>query len=112
MIHLRRFLTGVRQLVEKFVFDLYVAGHTQRAMQASSNLRDICDQCLNGNYELRVIDVQQHPELAEAAGILVTPATVRVLPLPSYRAIGDLSDPAKVLMALGITRARPYLAKD
>lgn len=98
--------------MEKFVFDLYVAGHTQRALQAASNLREICDQYLKDNYELRLIDVQQHPELAEAAGILATPATVRVMPLPSYRAIGDLSDPAKVLMALGIARAGPYLGKD
>jgi circadian clock protein KaiB len=84
------------------MFDLYVAGHTQRALQAASNLRHICDRYLNNHYELRLIDVQQHPDLAEAAGILATPATVRVMPLPSCRVIGDLSDPAKVLAALGL----------
>lgn len=87
------------------MFDLYVVGHTQRALQAESNLRYICDTYLGNNYELRLIDVQKEPELAEAAGVLATPLTVRAFPPPFCRVIGDLSDPARVLMALGIARA-------
>lgn len=98
--------------MEQFIFDLYVAGHTQRALQAASNLREICSRHLPGHYTLRLIDVQQHPELAEAAGVLATPVTVRVMPPPSCRAIGDLSDPAKVLAALGIGRAGSHCEED
>jgi circadian clock protein KaiB len=89
----------------KYQLDLYVTGQTPRSLRAAANLRRICDQSLGMDgtaYELRLIDVQQHPELAEAAHIFATPATIRVAPLPVYRVIGDLSDPAKVLAALGI----------
>lgn len=84
---------------------LYVTDQSPRSLRAAANLRRICDQYLGMDgpaYELRLIDVQQYPELAEAAHIFATPTTIRVAPLPVYRVIGDLSDPAKVLAALGI----------
>ena len=89
----------------KYMLHLYVTGHTPRSLSAEANLRRICEQCLGaggGAYELRLIDVLQHPELAEAANVFATPTTIRTAPLPAYRVIGDLSDPAKVLPALGI----------
>jgi len=89
----------------KYTFHLYVTDQTSRSLHATANLRRICDQCLyaiGATYELRVINVHEYPELAEAAHIFATPTTIRVAPLPAYRGIGDLSDPAKVLAALGI----------
>lgn len=103
----------------KYTFHLYVTGHTPRSLCATVNLRRICEQYLGAAgtaYELKLIDVQQHPELAEAAHIFATPATIRIEPLPAYRVIGDLSDPAKVLTALGIelseTSPPPGLSLD
>ena len=92
-------------MVPKYLLHLYVTGHTPRSLSAEANLRRICEQCLGvdgGAYELTLIDVLQHPELAEAANVFATPTTIRAAPLPAYRVIGDLSDPAKVLPALGI----------
>ncbi len=89
----------------KYTFHLYVTGHTPRSLCATVNLRRICEQYLGAAgtaYELSLFDVQEHPELAEAAHIFATPTTVRVAPLPAYRVIGDLANPAKVLTALGI----------
>jgi circadian clock protein KaiB len=89
----------------KYTFHLYITDQTSRSLHATANLRRICDQCLyaiGATYEIKVINVQEHPELAEAAHIFATPTTIRVAPLPAYRVIGDLSDPAKVLAALGI----------
>lgn len=85
-----------------YVFHLYVTGHTPRSLRAEANLRRMCEQCLGADYELAVIDVQARPDLAEAARIFATPATVRVAPLPPYKIIGDLSDSDKVAIALGI----------
>lgn len=84
---------------------LYVTGQTPRSLRAVANLRRICDRYLRtdgASYEITLIDVLEHPELAEAAQIFATPATIRIAPLPAHRVIGDLSDPSKVLPALGI----------
>lgn len=93
-----------------YVLHLYVTARTPRSLQAASNLRRLCDEHLGTDYELVQIDVEERPDLAEAAHIFATPATVRVAPLPQYRVIGDLSDPARVLAALGIDSAAPNSA--
>lgn len=86
----------------KYVLQLYVTGQTQRSLRAAVNLRRICDEYLGRNYELTLIDVTTQPEMAEAGNILATPVTLRLAPPPSARVVGDLSDAARVLTALGI----------
>ena len=86
----------------KTVLHLYVSGQTTRSLTAAANLRRLCERHFNGRYELILIDVLAHPEVADAARILATPTTVRAEPLPMYRVIGDLSDPTKVMTALGL----------
>lgn len=85
-----------------YVLQLYVTGQTQRSLRAAANLRRICDDHLGRDYELTLIDVQTQPEMAEAGNILATPVTLRVAPPPPARVVGDLSDAARVLTALGI----------
>lgn len=86
----------------KFLLKLYVTGSSTRAQQAISNLERICEQELQGKYELEIIDVLEHPELAEDARILATPTLIKRLPLPLRRVIGDLSDKEKVLLGLEV----------
>lgn len=88
--------------MQNYILKLYITGNTSRSVHAVTNLRRICEQHLQDRYELVLIDVLTHPELAEEGRILATPTTVRVAPLPAYRVIGDLSDPGKVLIALGL----------
>lgn len=86
----------------KFLLKLYVTGKTPRAEQAISNLRRICEEDLNGQYELQIIDVLEHPQLAEDEKILATPTLIKRLPPPLRRVIGDLSDKDKVLLGLDV----------
>lgn len=86
----------------KFLLKLYVTGTSSRALQAISNLERICEQELQGKYELEIIDVLEHPDLAEDARILATPTLIKRLPLPLRRVIGDLSDTEKVLLGLEV----------
>jgi circadian clock protein KaiB len=79
---------------------LFVAGSTPRATAAVENLRRICEQELHGQYELEVIDVMLHPELAEQEKVLATPTLIKQLPPPLRRVIGDLSDSEQVLLGL------------
>lgn len=77
-------------------------GSSPRAEQAIANLKRICEADLHGDYELEVIDVQKHPELAERDRVLATPTLIKQLPPPLRRVIGDLSDKDKVLLGLEV----------
>ena len=85
-----------------FVLKLYVTGASPRTERAIANLRQICDSELAGRYTLAIVDVLEDPEAAERDRILATPTLIKEFPLPLRRIIGDLSDHAKVLVALEV----------
>lgn len=87
---------------EKYLLKLYVIGKTPRAEQAITNLRRICEEDLCGRYEVLIVDVREHPDLAEKDKIFATPTLIKELPPPIRRIIGDLSDTEKVLAGLGL----------
>lgn len=86
----------------KFKLKLFISGLTPRAQQTIENLWAICEKEYPEQYELQVIDVLEHPEMAEKERILATPTVIKELPLPLRRLIGDLSDSEKVLMGLDL----------
>jgi len=85
-----------------YLLKLYITGHTERSQRAIANLRRICAEELDAAYELMVIDVLEHPQLAEDEKILATPTLVKSLPPPLRRIIGDLSDSEKVILGLDL----------
>jgi len=87
-----------------------VTGQSPRAEQAIANLRRICEEELQGRYELQIIDVMEHPEQAETEKILATPTLIKRLPPPLRRVIGDLSDREKVLLGLDVRPDAPSTA--
>jgi circadian clock protein KaiB len=88
--------------VEVYVLRLFVAGSTPRSLRAISNIRAICEQYLQGRYELEVFDVYQQPELAESERIIAVPTLLKTLPLPFRQLVGDLSDLDRVLVGLDL----------
>ncbi len=87
---------------DKYLLKLYVTGSSPRTRQAIENLQRICEQELQGRYELDIVDVLEHPQAAEDDRILATPTLIKQLPLPLRRVIGDLSDREKVLLGLEV----------
>ena len=81
---------------------LYVSGASPRSAAALETVRRICDEELQGRYELEVIDILERPQLAEDEKILATPTVVKELPVPIRRIIGDLSDTERVLLGLDL----------
>ena len=69
---------------------------------ALKNLRDYCEEHLEGQYSIEVIDLLQNPQLAEGDQILAVPTLVRKVPEPVRKIIGDLSNKEKVLVGLDI----------
>jgi circadian clock protein KaiB len=81
---------------------LYIAGRAPNSVQAIANLEAICQEYLKEGHKLEVVDVLEHPQRAMADGVLVTPSLAKLSPLPSASLVGNLSDKAKVLHALGL----------
>jgi circadian clock protein KaiB len=87
---------------EKWQLRLYIAGNTAKSITALSNLKKYCEQHLCDRYELEVIDLLLHPQLAAGDQILAIPTLVRKVPVPVRKIIGDLSNEEKVLVGLDI----------
>ena len=79
---------------------LYVAGQTPKSIAAFANLKKICEEYLAGQYEIEIIDLLKHPQMASGDQILAIPTLVRKLPTPIKKIIGDLSNTERVLVGL------------
>lgn len=79
---------------------LYIAGQTPKSLAAISNLHRICEEHLDAQFHIEVIDLLETPQLAEGDKIIAIPTLVRRLPEPIRKIIGDLSDTEKTLVGL------------
>jgi circadian clock protein KaiB len=93
----------VQATAGKIQLRLYVAGQSPKSLRALSNLKALCEEHLDGRYELEVIDLVEHPSLARSDEILAIPTLVRSLPEPLRKIIGDLSDTELVLVGLHLS---------
>ena len=85
-----------------FRFVLFVADHTQNSALAIANLKAICHTHLPDRHEIEIVDVFKEPQRALADRIFMTPILIRLAPTPVCRIIGTLSQPEKVVQALGL----------
>jgi circadian clock protein KaiB len=91
---------------EKYILRLYITGSTSRSVLAITNLKKICEEYIEGRYELEVIDLYQHPSLAKGDQIIAAPTLIKKLPLPFRRIIGDMSNKEKVLLGLDLKEVK------
>lgn len=88
--------------MDTITLTLFVAGRTGRSAQAITHLQRLCGELPEGKCHLTVIDVLEHPEIAEERRILATPTLIKESPAPARRVIGDLSQPSVLMDALGL----------
>jgi len=79
---------------------LYTAGQTPRSVAAFANLKRICDEYLPGRYNIEVVDLVKHPQLAAGDQIVAIPTLVRKLPQPLRKVVGDLRNTDSALVGL------------
>jgi circadian clock protein KaiB len=91
-----------KSIVKEWTLRLYVAGTTQKALSALSNLKAICEEHLKDQYSIEVIDLLKNPQLGEGDQILATPTLVRALPKPIKKIIGNLANTERVLVGLDL----------
>jgi circadian clock protein KaiB len=94
---------AVRQ-TQRYVLRLYIAGLTPRSTLAIQNIRKICEEHLEGRYDLQVVDVYQQPTLAEGEQIIAAPTLIKKLPLPLRRFIGDMSNTERILVGMDLRK--------
>jgi circadian clock protein KaiB len=87
---------------EKYILRLYVTGVTPRSTKAILNVKKMCEEYLQGRYELQVIDIYQQPKLAQGEQIIAAPTLIKKLPLPLRRLIGDMSDTERFLVGIDL----------
>lgn len=86
----------------RYILMLYVAGQSPKSVNAIANIKKICEEHLQGRYQLDVIDLYQQPQLAPGDQIIALPTLLRKFPPPLRRIIGDLSDTERVLAGLDL----------
>jgi len=91
---------------DKYILRLYITGATNRSVLAITNLKKICEEYLEGRYELEVIDLYKKPSLAKDEQIIAAPTLIKKLPLPFRRIIGDMSNKEKVLLGLDLKKVK------
>jgi circadian clock protein KaiB len=87
---------------EHFVLRLFVSGLSARSRRAIDNIKRLCETHLAGRYELQIIDIYQQPEMAKDQQLIAAPTLIKKLPLPLRKLVGDMQDPARVLIMLGV----------
>jgi circadian clock protein KaiB len=86
----------------KYLLRLYITGDSAKSQRAIFNLLKLCQDELDNQYQLEIIDVLEEPQKAEKEKILVTPTLIKQLPLPLQRIIGDLSNRENVIYGLDL----------
>jgi circadian clock protein KaiB len=88
-----------------YVLRLYVTGATRNSELAIVNIRRICEEHLRGRYDLEVVDISQHPALAEGEQIIAAPTLIKKQPLPLRRFIGSMAQTERILLGLDLHSA-------
>jgi len=88
--------------IEFYELRLYVVGKSENSLLAFKNLKEICEEYLQGRYTIEVIDLLENPRLAKDHQILAVPTLVRKLPEPIKKIIGNLANREKVLVGLDV----------
>lgn len=85
---------------------LYIIGDSTLSKRAIKNIQRLSER---GNLKelihLEVINLVDHPGLAEQEKILAVPLLTKISPHPTKRFIGDLSNTDKLVEELGLEEA-------
>lgn len=95
----RRFASRIRNSISSASMCPALPPNSLRAIE---NIRSICEEHLQGRFELEIIDIYQQPHLAKEGQIIAAPTLIKALPPPLRKFIGDLSQTERILIGLDI----------
>ena len=85
-----------------YEFRLYVIDNTPSSKKAITSLESLLEDEFEGLYSLEIVNLLENPGLADKENIFATPTLVKVLPPPSRKILGDVSNREKVLVGLDL----------
>lgn len=88
--------------MENYILHLYVKDLSLKSVQVIENIEHVCEENLQGHYQLDVIDICEQPILARESQIIATPTLIKESPLPLRRLVGNMSNKERVLIGLGL----------
>ncbi len=91
----------------RYVLCLYVTSTAPRSLTAIANVRKICDEYLQGRYDLDVVDISLQPSIATRDQISAAPTLIKKLPLPARRFVGDMSHIERIVRGLDLRTSAP-----
>jgi circadian clock protein KaiB len=91
---------------EWYILILYIAGNNLRSQTAVENVKKICEENLNGRYELEVINIYQDKTKNPGDLVIAAPTLIKQLPLPLRRMIGDMTNKERILIGLDLVPRR------
>jgi circadian clock protein KaiB len=91
----------------RWALTLYVSGASPRSAEAIVTVRRICDEDLQGQVDLSVVNAIDHPALMKRDHILALPTLVKHSPEPFRHLVGNLTDAARVRVGLDLELAAP-----
>lgn len=94
-------------MMAQYKLRLFISGSSPRSTRAVENLQRICEERLQGQYDLEIIDVYENPEATRDLQVIATPTLIKLWPEPSRRTIGDMSDRDRVLAGLSLLAHAP-----
>jgi len=81
---------------------LFVANGEANSRRAQDNLARLCEEYLDNEYELYVVDVLEDFQAAMDLNVMVTPTLIVTEPPPGVTILGDLRDTERLRAALGL----------
>jgi circadian clock protein KaiB len=90
---------------QHYLLRLYVTGATPKSLRAIQNIKQLCDEHLQGRYRLEVVDIYQQPTLAKGDQIVAVPTLIKHLPTPLRKFIGDMANVDRILLGLDLRPA-------
>ena len=76
----------------KYHLKLFLADITPKKQNAIDYFKEILGDRISSSYQLEIIDVLLHPEIATKEDILITPTLIRITPQPTTKLILDLAN--------------------
>jgi len=93
---------GDTDSIKEWNLRLFVTDWTPRCVVAYKNLNRICTEHLKDRCRIEVVDLLENPEVARQEQIVAVPTLLKTTPKPERVMVGDFTDEARVLKALGV----------
>jgi circadian clock protein KaiB len=89
---------------EGFVLRLFIAGMSSRSVAAIHSIKTICEQHLEGKYQLEIVDLYRQPARAKKDQIVAAPTLIKQGPLPLKRIVGSMADQDRLMHGLNVKK--------